>query len=485
MKLQLKGSGTAAMVLPRASNRAARRLLKAVVASLIVAVAVGWIAGAVSPLIAAASLGAVLFVFISVRRTDIGILVWILVGGTMLIPVWTVRNAGIYPSVVLLSLLLLFWIFSGMATKGFHIPKSKLTAPIIALAIAAVISGLQGGMLYDPNVPGVHRFVLVQIFAASTIVLSCAAALLVARFIRTYSQIRWLYLALIVLAIETLVLLRAGVGFVAGWDMMIIAPAVSLAYANVLFGPRKTILKKVLCAAFVLFLLTDILYNYLHPEKGQWISGWLAWCVPLVFITFLKSRKIGLIVLLFVVLLMAAFQQKFIQAMVDRARGEGDYARFGIWTESARIWWRRPLLGVGPGNYIDYSRTYARREFAFTSSHGQYFQLLAETGIVSLLLFIWLVVRFFKAGMRLFKNLQDPFLKIFVVGIMGSFAGQLLAGLVGDYILPSYHNAGHRNFCITVYNWILIGALISIEIYIRRQQLEVSVLNQQDTLQKP
>jgi O-antigen ligase len=145
--------------------------------------------------------------------------------------------------------------------------------------------------------------------------------------------------------------------------------------------------------------------------------------------------------------------------VVGVSEAEGDYQRFALW----RIAWKYATtfpLGVGVGNYRSYNSYYYGVKWGATShgsAHGTYAQLLTEMGIPGLVLFVWILVGGFRWMFNSYRRLDPGFSRTFVLAAMGQLIGISVASLLGDYIIPSYHNGGPTNFCATVYSWLIWG----------------------------
>jgi O-antigen ligase len=84
---------------------------------------------------------------------------------------------------------------------------------------------------------------------------------------------------------------------------------------------------------------------------------------------------------------------------------------------------------------------------------AQYPRILAETGIVGLLAFAWLVYALFRVGVSTWQNAQDDLLRGLSVG--------LIAGLVGLLV----HGIGANTFIIVRIMepfWFLVGIIIAL-----------------------
>ncbi len=454
------------------------KTFKIVFSSLALSIITGSVIGIFSHFYAIAVISLLFFITLTISNMRYGILFWILTGGLFVIPIYTLRNAGIYPSIIILAFLFFMWIFPSIEEGSFGITKSKLLLPLVFFMITTILSTIKGIILYDPLVHGEHKFILVQIFASITTIFSILTALLIPRFFRTTKHINQIYSVIIILGLNLIIFSEFNLfeiflnNYWPSWPLMMIAHTASLAYASLLFMQDLiNPLKKIVFTLIILFYLGLIIKEFLNPEKGQWMAGWIAIGVPLIFITFYKSKLICTFLIILFCILIISISYKKINDIFTQAEKERSYDRFGIWESSIKIWSKNPFLGVGHGNYMDYSLAYAETQFKYSSAHNQYFQILAELGSLGIICLTWFIYKIFFLGKYLINMISDNFLKTFVVGILGSIYGQLAAGFVADYILPSYHNGGHRNFCTTIYFWILVGSLMAVEEIIKKNKV--------------
>jgi hypothetical protein len=388
------------------------------------------------------------------------VLVWIALAGTVVVPLYQVRSAGVYFSTAYLSLLL-----AGAATdlllqrRAWRAPAG-LTAALVTLALVAVVSGVHGALTYDPHVPGVHRFVLVQVYAAALIVLSAGAALLVAYRLDDARAVTAIVVGVGASCALLPILLVPAIP-VPTWGRMITAGAMAVVYALLLHDLPRSFWLRALGVAFVLYgLAVSLVIPLVTEDRSQWISGWLAAGVALAVITWLRlPNRLRWGVSLPAAAVAAIAGWPLIERAIERASMEGDFGRFRIWKDALHLLAMRPLLGVGPGNYSDYVERYAAYH-PYGSAHGNYQQVAAETGLLGLAALLWVLVAALQLAWQQRRS-ADPFVAALALGVLGALSGQAAASVVGDYLLPAYHNAGHANACTTLYVWVLIGALMA------------------------
>jgi hypothetical protein len=387
------------------------------------------------------------------------LLVWIASAAVLLVPLYQMRNAAVFFSTAYLSLLLAGAASDVVLQRGtWHVPRS-LTAPLLAVAVVAVIAGIQGALFYDPAVPGVHRFVLAQVYATALIVLSVATPLLVAYRL---DDVRTLLPVVIAVgaysAIGPMFLPYNEAG--PGWRVMVVVETIALVYAALLRWPPRSFWLRTLGAALIIYgLAAYVVLPLVQHNEPQWISCWIALMVSVGVITWVHFRKLRWRLLAPAAAATIVACWPYLQRAVERARMEGDFGRVNIWADAMRLWMMRPLLGVGPGNYIDYIERYASHH-KYGSAHGNYQQLAAETGALGLAAVMWVLVASLYLALRQQRS-ADPLVAAFALGALGALSGQMAAAVVGDYLLPAYHNAGHSTICVTLYFWILLGGLMA------------------------
>ncbi|MDD5772177.1 MAG: O-antigen ligase family protein [bacterium] len=450
------------------------KTLKILFLSIVLAVIIGFLIGILSPLYGIFVIAFLAFLTLTLSNLRFGIIFWIVTGGVFAVPIYSVRNAAIYPSITILSLLLFIWIILSLEKGTFGINRSSLFWPLTFLLIITILSSLKGVILYDPDVHGEHRFILVQILASILIIFSILTAFMIERFFITKEQIYLVYCAVIAIGIELTIsayfnLEKFGISQ-GGWFPMVQAHALSLAFASLIFIPELSLLKKIGFVILIIFSCEFVFWQFFRAGAGQWIAGWIAMGIPLIYILFQKSKKWGIYLLVLFLVLFFILAASKIEDVFSLAESERDYDRFIMWGFAYKLWLKNPFFGIGPGNYMDYALTYSTEGFKYTAAHSQYFQILSEVGGLGFICFCWVIVKISLLGRYLIHSVKDNFIKVFTVGIMGSIYGQLCAGVFADYILPSYHNGGLKNFCSTVYFWVLVGSLLAIEKIVKKEE---------------
>ena len=122
-----------------------------------------------------------------------------------------------------------------------------------------------------------------------------------------------------------------------------------------------------------------------------------------------------------------------------------------------------PILGLGFGNYYWITPLFPILgwEVSF-NSHSQYIDILAQTGILGLMCFLWFLLEVGRLGWRMRDRVPDGFPRAYVYGALGGLAGTLVASALVDWVLPFVYNIGLRGFRASVLVWIFLGGLVSL-----------------------
>ncbi len=192
----------------------------------------------------------------------------------------------------------------------------------------------------------------------------------------------------------------------------------------------------------------------------RWISGWTGLFAGLLFVAWLRSRRLfaGLALTGTALALAAA---PFLQAnVIHKMQQVGDFDRFAL-ARGALLYALHFPLGIGPGNYRAYNFYYGApaqwNTTTYTSAHNFYAQALAEMGFGGLLVTLWMVISGLALLARWYRQMPSGWARTATLGIAGQWAGLCAASFIGDYLVPVYHNGGLANMATTLYAWLGLG----------------------------
>lgn len=158
-----------------------------------------------------------------------------------------------------------------------------------------------------------------------------------------------------------------------------------------------------------------------------------------------RSRRL-LLVLPFVicVALLGAMRADYgtrIQSILDPTLDQyGSYvARQGLLKRSLELAAKHPLLGVGPGQFQQYSGNWH-------VAHNSYTELAAEAGLAAFIIFIWMLMYSFDRVARISVNREfDPDTRLFAGALSASFVALFVVAFVSsvEYLILPYFLVGY------------------------------------------
>jgi putative inorganic carbon (HCO3(-)) transporter len=243
----------------------------------------------------------------------------------------------------------------------------------------------------------------------------------------------------------------------AGWLVVMIPLALSLAYfwkndwldlSGKLRWARKVVRP-------FLWFLTSLLVICMSLTYSR--GAWIAVVLSILFIGITRSRK--LLVIMLVILLLSPFVvPKFMKERVSSIMRPGNTTistRGRLWTEALSIIRDYPVLGCGLNTYAivgpRYKTNEAEPDFY---PHNSYLHMAAETGLLGLGMFIWLIFMLFRVSFVSLRNIK--------VGIYGAFLTGLLAGLFG-FLVHSFVDTNIYSLQLGVLMWFVIGLIIAVQ----------------------
>ncbi|MBF0504133.1 MAG: O-antigen ligase family protein [Candidatus Omnitrophica bacterium] len=131
---------------------------------------------------------------------------------------------------------------------------------------------------------------------------------------------------------------------------------------------------------------------------------------------------------------------------------QGGSGRRGFWEKAVSIIRTSPILGTGLNTY---SRILKRNPDPKTwwYAHNCYLQLTAETGLLGLACFLWMLFVLFQQGLNSFRALETLWSKTVLQGT--------LAGLFGFFIQSFFDNTFYT-VQLGVLMWLVIGLAVAV-----------------------
>jgi O-antigen ligase len=195
--------------------------------------------------------------------------------------------------------------------------------------------------------------------------------------------------------------------------------------------------------------------------RQSWVSGWLPAVIGVFVVLLLYNPRLAAIAaLLFASLFVIRFQLLQSYVLV----GDNEYSmlsRWEAWKIIFEIIKKNPIFGVGPANYYYYTPFYNILGYHVQfNSHNNYLDIIAQTGLIGLTLFLWWFLEIGKMGFSLLKEKLTAFEHSFTIAVLGGLTASLVAAMLGDWIIPFIYNIGMEGFRSAVLGWLFFGGLL-------------------------
>jgi hypothetical protein len=380
--------------------------------------------------------------------------------------------SGLNAATVVIALMFGLWVLDMfIVQRSFQFVRSKTMLPIIVFLIISVLAFLIGQIpwfVFARQAP-----LDAQVGGFSVFIFSIGGLLLSAHLIKDVRWLKvivWTFLGLSAIYILSRVIRLEEiyglyhVGYTAqsmSWTWL-----VALALSQFLFNNKLVRHIKWILLALVVFTL----YVALFTGYG-WKSGWVPPLVAAVVLIGLRYRKLTVYVSPLLIIGAAIVVMDLI--------GSEDYSwgtRVDAWLIILEISRVSPLLGMGFANYYWYTPLFPIRGWRVSfNSHSQFVDLIAQTGYIGLLAFIWLFFEFGRLAWNLTKQLPPGFPRAYAYGVFAGICASMVAAFLGDWMLPFVYNVGLAGFRASILPWIFIGGAISLEQMLRRGELKQDV----------
>jgi hypothetical protein len=350
--------------------------------------------------------------------------------------------------------------------KKFRLARSRTMPPLLGFLIVVIIAFISGQLRYYYLIESAP--LTAQVAGTAVFVLSGLAYLLAGNIIKDLKWLEWLCWFFVVLGavyvfgrlhirLERIIrpLFQYGSDASMFWTWMV-AISASQALFNKQLSQRTRIWLGIILA-LTLYVSVGKVQTY------EWKSGWIPALVTLAAILFIGEPRFRIpAVLLGVVALVFGFSN-----LSSALTGGEEYSittrweAWGLILEIAKV---NPLLGLGPANYYHYTPLFSILGYSVNfSSHNNYIDIFAQTGLVGLLFFTWFLFTLTRLSIHLLSRVPDGFPKAYLIGVIGALAGMIVSGLLGDWFLPFVYNVGVGAFRSSGLHWFYLGGIVILE----------------------
>lgn len=429
--------------------------------------------GSVRPivLLVGAGLGAVLL-----ARPSLGPSLLVIAALVWPVSIGTGTEVTLNLSSLLAPALLALWGLTLVAQRRLHLTPSRANLPLALFLLAGLLSLALGNALWDPAVPRSDRFILVQLAQWAIFAFAAGAFWLGANLIRSEARLRrltWLFLYLG----GGLAILRQAPGLAS-----LVAPLTTIAFVRAPFwallaglAGGQLFFNRALGLGRRLFLLAVLgvaVYETTFHGRlsiSEWV-GVLAVASVLVWLRFPRLRWVIAAVLVVLIVIGILFPAVYGFAGGDPRWEESGGSRLVLIGRVVSVTARNPLTGLGPASYRNYAgmTPLPYRQALWldpkVSSHNNYVDLYAHTGLLGLGLFLWAMAEIGRLAWRLTQRLpRDGFLEGYAVGMTAAWAAAMVIMMLADWMLPFVYNIGFPGFQAALPVWLFLGGLAAVE----------------------
>lgn len=233
------------------------------------------------------------------------------------------------------------------------------------------------------------------------------------------------------------------------WMWMVALPLSQAIYNNHLTLRARAVLYGVVALTFFVALV----------QQNDWKSGWVPAGVVAAVLVGWKFRKMTPFVIPFALMVVIYLAQDLIST--DQYSWGTRVDAWLVVLDIARV---SPIIGLGFSNYYWYAKIFTIRGYRIRfNSHSQFVDIIAQTGVLGLFFFMWILIEVGRLAYRLMNQLPEGFAKAYAYGIFASVFGSLMAAFLVDWLLPFAYNIGLDGVRASVLPWIFFGGLISLE----------------------
>jgi hypothetical protein len=250
------------------------------------------------------------------------------------------------------------------------------------------------------------------------------------------------------------------------WMWMVTLPLSQAIFNNHLKQRTRILLYGIVALTFYVAIV----------QQNDWKSGWVPAALVAAILAGWKFRKLIPFTIPFVVMVVVYLAQDLIST--------DQYSwgtRLDAWIVVLGISSVSPIIGMGFANYYWYAKVFTIRGYYIKfNSHSQFVDIIAQTGVLGLLCFMWILYEVGRLAWKLMNQLPEGFEKAYAYGIFASVFGSLMAAFLVDWLLPFAYNIGLDGVRASVLPWIFFGGLIAIEqIHLAKQNTDPVSLREQ------
>ncbi len=409
---------------------------------------------------------AALAVLLLAKRLPLGMLAIVAAGLIVPIGLGTGTNTELNPVILLIPLLGGLWLVNAIVSKeGIHLPNHLAVQLLLAFCAAVTLSFVVGQLPWF-DIPTAST--AVQLGGLAVFFLSAAAFLLAAllldetwlrRLVYLFLGIAALYLVARLIPVVGPVILRLfdeGAQGSVFWTWTVALSGGLFLFDAALGAKQRVALGGLVILAFIVAFGT----------ASEWASGWAPAAIALATLIWLRYPRWGWLPVAGIALLTLV---RFESIFALSTGAESWFARRQAWQIVLDTSSANPILGLGPANYYNYVQQASISGWGGDwnvrfSSHNNYIDLIAQSGILGLLLFAGFAIIMARTGLRTMRSEQPGFNRAYAAACVAGLVGTLASGMLGDWFLPFPYNVGLAGMRASILFWIFLGGLLALRL---------------------
>lgn len=428
----------------------------------LIAIAIGFLASHFKPLYitVASFLPLLALVGIAILR-KFELFPVIILGTALFVPITLPTGTGSRLAISMLVVILLFglWVLRSMTVeRRFSIRPSPVNFPLLAFFGVVAFSVFWSILFRDPFVFVPDTFSIVQIAAALVMIFLPVALLMVGNFIESIYQLKIMAVMMIAAGVIGFIKNLTGRPIPVDTRGMFTLWVVGLAFGFAIFIKNMHwALRTFLFTLVALWIWLNFVINI------SWVAGWLPGLVALAILTWIRSKKMSILLLLIVASLFIHDSDYYLGKVLQNETQESGLTRLAAWKANWGITREHLIFGTGPAGYAVYYMTYFPTDAMAT--HSNYVDLVAQTGIVGTVFCLWFFGSLAAMGIRLSKRLRGrgDFVEALAnISLAGTFACIVIMAF-GDWLFPFAYTQTIVGFNYALYNWLFMGAILVLD----------------------
>jgi len=189
---------------------------------------------------------------------------------------------------------------------------------------------------------------------------------------------------------------------------------------------------------------------------SDWVSGWMP---PIIALAIILTVRFPRLAVSSAALALAPAVDRLATGMelLWRTESYSWSTRLEAARLMAQILERNPWLGYGPANYYNYTELFPIFGWWVRfNSHNNYLDIVAQTGIIGLALFVCFAMAMAAEAWRL-RRVANGFGRAYAIGALAGLVASLVAGALADWIVPFAYNVGLKGFRSSLLFWFFLG----------------------------